>query len=186
MTINKNPHLSQHTFEMNRSHYIELRLLLTCFYIYLNYHTLIYMKQVIFHYSMLTSPFTHPYLYIHIRAIVGGCISLTYRYFLVYALWRKMADLLLISIIFLITVLSLRFLFDIYGYSTGYIKQSLYYPFNSFDTKKMSEEIIDLIFALIRNSIGLAFSCYMFTNIIYEHRSEQTTNEINHRLSISE
>jgi hypothetical protein len=98
---------------MHRSHHIELRLFLTCFYIYLNCQTFLYVKRVIFHYALLSSPFTHPYLYIHIRAIVGSCVSLIYRCLLLYALWRKMADLLLISIVFLATLICLRLIFPV-------------------------------------------------------------------------
>ncbi|UJR29154.1 hypothetical protein I4U23_010368 [Adineta vaga] len=172
---------------MDRSHHIELRLLLTCFYIYLNCHTILYIKQVSFHFFLLTSPFSQPFVYMHIRATVGSCVSLIYRCLLLYALWKKMADLLLVSIIFLTALISLRVIFDLYGYFSGYIKQSLYYPFPSLETKTMTEEIVDLIFTLIRNCIGLILSIYMFTDIIRNH--QPTTNmgkEINHRSSISE
>lgn len=165
---------------MDRSHHIELRILLTCFYIYLNCQTLFYVKEVVFHYSLLSSPFTDPYTYIHIRAIVGSCVSLFYSCLLLYALWRKKADLLLISIIFLTALICLRVIFDLYCYFSGYIKRSLYYPFDSFDTKSMTEEIIDLIFALIRNCIGLILSIYMFRNIINDNRSERPMKELNH------
>jgi hypothetical protein len=171
---------------MHRSHHIELRLFLTCFYIYLNCQTFLYVKRVIFHYALLSSPFTHPYLYIHIRAIVGSCVSLIYRCLLLYALWRKMADLLLISIVFLATLICLRLIFDFYGYFSGYIKQSLYYPFNSFDTKPMAEEMVDSIFSLIQNSIGLVLSFYMFTDIININRSVRSTKQVHHQSSISE
>lgn len=171
---------------MHRSHHIELRLLLTCFYIYLNCQSFLYVKHVIFHYGLLSTPFTHPYMYIHIRAIVGNCISLIYRVFLLYAIWHKMADLLLISITFLAALMCLRLIFDLYGYFSGYIKQSLYYPFDSFDTKTMAEEIIDLIFSLIQNSVGLVLSFYMFTDIIKINKSARLTKGINHRSSVAE
>ena len=51
----------------------------------------------------------------------------------------------------------------------------------------MTEEIIDLIFTLIRNSIGLALSFYIcFTDMIDDHRSQQSTKESNYRPSVSE
>ena len=102
------------SFKMRRSHHTELRLLLTFLYIYLNCNTFVYVKQVVFHYSLLSSPFKYPYTYIHIRAIVGGCVSFIYRCLLIYALWRKMADLLLISILFLTALISLRLIFDFF------------------------------------------------------------------------
>jgi len=144
------------------------------------------MKQIIFHYSLLSSPFTHPYTYIHIRAIVGGCVLLIYRFLLLYALWRKMPDLILIAIIFLAALLGVRLIFDFYGYFSGYIKQSLYYPFDSFDTKLMLEEIIDLIFTLIQESLGLIFSFYIFTDTINRNKPRRSTIEFNHLSSISE
>ncbi|CAF0916022.1 unnamed protein product [Rotaria sordida] len=165
---------------MHRFHRTELRLLLTCFYIYLNCHTILYVKQVIFHNSLLSSPFTHPYTYIHIRTIVGSTVGLVYRCLLLYALWRKMPDLLLISIIFLTALMCLRIFFDIYGYLSGYIKQSLYYPFNSLDKKSMTEEIIDLIFSLIQNSFGLVLSIYMFKDIINNSRTRRIIKELNY------
>ncbi|CAF3427211.1 unnamed protein product [Rotaria socialis] len=169
---------------MYRSHHIELRLLLTCFYIYLNCHTILYVKQVIFHYAFLSSPFTYPYTYIHIRTIVGSCVSLIYRCLLLYALWCKMADLLLISIIFLTALICLRIVFDFYGYFSGYIKQSLYYPFNTFDKKSITEEIIDLIFALMQHFIGLLLSTYMFKDIISNYgRRRRKIKEFNYQLS---
>ncbi|CAF2510008.1 unnamed protein product [Rotaria sp. Silwood2] len=171
---------------MHRSHYIELRLLLTCFYIYLNCQTILHVKLVIFHNSLLSSPFTHPYTYIHIRAIIGGCVSLVYRCLLLYAIWRKMADLLLISIIFLTALTCLRIIFDFYGYFSGYIKQSLYYPFDSFDKKSMAEEIIDLIFALIQNSFGLILSIYMLDGIMNDSRARRTMRELNRQSIQSE
>jgi hypothetical protein len=170
---------------MHPSHHIELRLLLTCFYIYLNYQTLIYIKQVTFHYSLLTSPFQYPYTYIHIRAIPGNCTLFIYRCLLLYALWYKMSSLFLISIIFHIGLLCLRIIFDFYGYYSGYIIQSLYYPFQSFQTKSIIEEIIDFIFEFIQNSFGLILSIYMFTDTVNNNnRSRRVTRESIHRLSV--
>jgi hypothetical protein len=97
-----------------------------------------------------------------------------------------MADLLLISIIFLAVHIGVQLIFDVYGYFSGYVKQSLYYPFNSFDTKLMIEEIIDLIFALIQDCTGLIFSFYMFTDIVNRNKSRRSTKILNHRSSISE
>ncbi|CAF0867073.1 unnamed protein product [Rotaria sp. Silwood1] len=171
---------------MRSSHLTELRLLLICFYIYLNCHTIVYVKQVIFHCSMLSSPFAHPYTYIHIRAVVGGCASLIYRFLLLYATWRKMADLLLISLIFLTALICLQLIFDFYGYFSGYIKQSLYYPFNSFDKKSMAEEISDLIFALIQNSFGLILSIYMLKGIINNSGARRPVKESKHQSFQSE
>ncbi len=71
-------------------------------------------------------------------------------------------------------------------YFSGYIKQSLYYPFNSFDTKPMAEEMVDSIFSLIQNSIGLVLSFYMFTDIININRSVRSTKQVHHQSSISE
>ena len=158
---------------MHPSHHIELRLLLTCFYIYLNYQTLIYIKHVTFHYSLLSSPFQHPYTYIHIRALAGNCTSFIYRCLLLYALWHKMSDLLLVSIIFLIGLLCLRIIFDFYGYYSGYITRSLYYPFQSLTSKSMIEESIDLLFAFLKNSLGLVLSIYIFTDLVKENRSRR-------------
>ncbi|CAF0960986.1 unnamed protein product [Adineta ricciae] len=172
---------------MNRTHHIELRLLLTCLYIYLNYQTIVYIKQVIFHFSFFESPFDQPFMYIHIRATVGSCVSLIYRCLLLYALWKKMADLLLVSIIFLGALAGLRVIFDVYGYFSGYIKQSLYYPFPSFETKQMTEEVVDLVFVLLRNCVGLVLSMYMFTDLISNHTlSNHGTKETDRRSSISE
>ncbi len=171
---------------MHQSHRIELRLLLTCFYIYLNCYTLLYMKQVVFHYSLLSSPFTHPYAYIYIRAVAGNFAALVYRLLLLYALWHKMIDLLLISIIFLTGLICLRLIFDFYGYYSGYIKESLYYPFHSFDTKSMTEEIVDLVFSFIKNCFGLVLSIYMLMNLINDTRSRGPIGESSQRSSISE
>ena len=171
---------------MHRTHHIELRLLLTCLYIYLNCYTFLYAKQVIFHYSLFSSSSANGYTYIHIRTIVGSCVSLIYRCLLLYALWRKMADLLLISIIFLAALTGIQLILDVYGYFSGYVKQSLYYPFNSFDTKLMIEEVIDLIFALIQDCTGLIFSFYMFTDIVKINKSRRSINILKHRSSISE
>ena len=168
--------------EMHRSHRSELRILLTCFYIYLNCNTFLYMKQTFFHNSLLTSPFTYPYTYVHIRAIIGNCISVLYRSLLLYALWRQMPDLLLVSIIFLIVLLVIRLIFDIYGYYSGYIARSLYYPFESFKTKSMFEEITDLILTLACNCFGLIFSIYMLIDMM-EHNTSTSNNRTS---SISE
>jgi hypothetical protein len=171
---------------MHPSHRVELRLLLTCFYIYLNFQTLIYIKQVTFHYSLLSKPFKHPYTYIHIRAVPGNCTSLIYRCLLLYALWHKMSDLLLISIIFLIGLLFLRATFDFYGYYSGYITRSLYYPFQSFENKSMVEEIIDSGFSLVQNCFGIVLSIYMFKDTINYNRSRRATRESIHRLSMGD
>lgn len=171
---------------MHRSDHIELRLLLTCFYIYLNCHTLLYIKQVIFHYSLLSSPLTYPYTYIHILSIAVNCAALIYRFLLLYALWHKMVDLFLVSIIFLAALICLRPIFDLYGYYSGLIKQSLYYPFHSFNIKSITEEVIDLIFVFIQNSFGLILSIYMFKDVMINDRSRISKRAVNHRLSISE
>jgi hypothetical protein len=141
---------------------------------------------VIFHYSLVSSRFEHPYIYIHIRAIVGGSISITYRFLLLYALWRKMADLFLISLIFLVAVILTRLTLDFYCYSSGYIKQSLYYPFDSFETKSMTEEIIDLVFALIQNCFVIVLSIYMFTDMVNDNRPSRSTKELYQPSSQSE
>ena len=175
---------------MNQSQHIELRLLLACFYIYLNCHTLLYIKQVFFHYLLLSpsslSSFTYSYTYICIRGIAGSCVSVIYRFLLLYALWYKMGDLLLISIVFLMGLLCLQLIFDIYGYYSGYIQQSLYYPFHSFKTKSMTEEMIDLIFVFIKNCFGLILSIYMFIDIMNNNRRRRSTIQSIQRSSISE
>jgi hypothetical protein len=135
----------------NHNHHIELRLLLICFYIYI--------KQVTFHYSLLSSPFQHPYTYI---------------------LWHQMVDLLLISIIFLIGLICLRVIFDFYGY------RSLYSPFESFETKSITEKIIDFVFALIQTCFGLVLSTYMFIDIVNDNISRRAQRKSMHRLSILE
>jgi hypothetical protein len=181
----KSSSVTNNRFKMHRTHHVELRLLLTCFYIHLICHTFLYIKQVFFHNSLLSSPFRHPYAYVHIRAIVGSCVSLLYRFLLLYALWRRMAALLLISIIFLATLTTMRLFLDFYGYFSGYIEQSLYYPFEPFDKKLMIEEIIDLVFALIQDGIGLGFSFYIFTDIVNHNKSRRSMRQLNYRSSIS-
>jgi hypothetical protein len=91
-----------------------------------------------------------------------------------------MVDLLLISIIFLIGLICLRVIFDFYGY------QSLYSPFESFETKSMTEKIIDFVFALIQTCFGLVLSIYMFIDIVNDNRSRRAQRESMHRLSILE
>ena len=159
-------------------HHIELRLLLTCFYIYLSCQTLIYVKQVIFHYSFFTSPFQNPYTYIHIRAIAGGCTSIIFRLLLLYAIWYQMADLSLISIVFLTVLICLRLIFDLHGYYSGHITRSLYYPFPSFPSKSMIEEIIDVTFSLLQNGFGLVLSVYTLIDIINDTRSRRANREL--------
>lgn len=173
---------------MHPSHRSELRILITCFYIYLNCCTFLYMKQTLFHYSLLTSPFTYPYTYIHIRAIIGNFTTIFYRILLLYALWRQMSDLLLISIIFLFVLLCIRLIFDVYGYYSGYITRSLYYPFESFERKSMSEEIIDLFFTIARNCFGLLLSIYMLVDMMkHTPMIIRSNREFNHhQTSISE
>ncbi len=172
---------------MHRSRHIELRLLLTCFYIYLNCHSVLYIKQVIFQYLLLSSSFTYSHTYIHIGVMAGHCVSLIYRFLLLYALWHRMADLILISIVFLIGLICLRFVFDFYGYYSGYIQHSLYCPFDSLNTKTMTEEIIDFVFVFIQNCFGLILSIYLFIDIINNNRSKRrSTEELHHRSSILE
>jgi hypothetical protein len=56
------------------------------------------------------------------------------------------------------------------------------------DIKSMAEEIIDLVFALIRNCVGLLLSIYMFNHIINDKKAAKPIKEINNRrqLSLSE
>jgi hypothetical protein len=99
-----------------------------------------------------------------------------------------MGALLLISILVLAVLIGLRCIFHIYEYSSGCTKQSLYYPFEYLDIKSMAEEIIDLVFALIQNCVGLLLSIYMFNHIINDKKAAKPIKEINNRrqLSLSE
>ena len=170
-----------HSRPMHRSHRIELRLLLTLFFIHLNCNTILYVKQAIFHPTLFSSPFMYPYTYIRLRALIGGSLSFVYRVLLVYALWRKMTDLYVIAIILLVLLTLLRLIFDCYGYFSGHIKHSLYYPFRSFEIKSMAEEITDLTFALIRNSVGLMLSAYLLKDMVHSIRSKETRRSESHR-----
>ncbi|CAF3674794.1 unnamed protein product [Rotaria sordida] len=152
-----------------------LRVVLNCFYVYLICNAFQYAKQVIFQYPYSISKI-YPRIYISTRSIVSAFCILICSSLILYTLWFEHAGLLLVSIILLIVLLLIRFIFDIYGYSVGYFEYSLYPSFDLITTnitkinitkeKQMKEEITDFSMELIINIIGILLTMFIVIRMI--------------------
>ncbi|CAF1196355.1 unnamed protein product [Rotaria sp. Silwood1] len=152
-----------------------LRVVLNCFYVYLICNAFEYTKQVIFQYPYSISKI-YPRIYVSIRSIASTFCILIYSSLILYALWFEHVGLLSISIILLIILLIIRFVFDIYGYSVGYFEYSLYPPFDTITTnitrinnnkeKQIKEEITDFSMELIMNMIGILLTMFIIIRML--------------------
>jgi putative exporter of polyketide antibiotics len=88
-----------------------------------------------------------------------------------------------ISILLLIILLIIRFVFDLYGYSVGYFEHSLYSPFelitrnltkiNNSQQKQIIEEITDFIMELIINIIGILLTMFIIIRMLRKKRNRR-------------
>ena len=135
-----------------------LRLILSCFYVYLLSNTFKYVKQVVFHYPNHLFDFHN---YVLFRCLIGLIFQTIYSILILYSLWLKHLASLMLTVFLFTAFLIARLIFDIYGNNYQY---SIYFPFEYVikkDSTKNSkgkiliEEISDLIIELIINTIGI-------------------------------
>lgn len=159
-----------------------LRVILNCFYAYLISNSFQYAKQVIFQYPYSFSTI-YPRIYISIRSILSVFCILLYSILIIYSLWFERVGTLSISILLLIILLIIRFVFDLYGYSVGYFEHSLYSPFelitrnltkiNNSQQKQIIEEITDFIMELIINIIGILLTMFIIIRMLRKKRNRR-------------
>lgn len=156
-----------------------LRVILNCFYVYRISNAFQYAKHVIFQYPDTISAI-YPRIYLCIRSVVSAVCILLYSILIMYSLWFARVGILSISILLLIILLIIRFIFDLYGYSIGYIHHSVYPPFeliitnitkiNNSKQKQMLEEITDLSIELIVNIIGILLTMFITLRMLRKKR----------------
>jgi hypothetical protein len=157
----------------NNDFYLKInnfRVILNCFYIYFISNAFQHAKYVIFQYQN-----TYSIIYIFTRTLVSAFCILFISSLILYSLWIERVGLLTISTLLFIIFLTIRWMFDLYGYSSGYLKNSLYPPFEFFenDYKQFSEEITDFSFELMINILGIILTLF----IIIRMRRKRTAFE---------
>ena len=135
-----------------------IRVVLNCFYIYFISIAFQHAKYVIFQY-----PNTYSIIYILARTLLSALYILFISILILYSLWTERIGLLTISTILFIIFLTIRWMFDLYGYSSGYLKNSLYPPFEFIGNyqKQFSEEITDFSLELMINILGILLTLFV-------------------------
>ncbi len=135
-----------------------LRVVLNCFYIYLISNAFQHAKQVIFQHLNSFS-----IIYVSIRTLLSALFILFTSILILYSLWTECIGLLSISTLLLIIFLTIRWMFDLYGYSSGYLQNSLYPPFQFFENnhQQFSEEITDFCFELMINILVILLTIFI-------------------------